>query len=213
MIYFDKQQCLKKRCRCLVPDHMDVQGLMRDLVQFVSGNKGALDPILLAGLFHKQFVIIHPFIEGNGWTVRLLTTALLKEAGFDMLNLFSFENYYNQNVTTYFRKVSAPGNYYDIAEGLSFTNWLEYFTDGIIDELMRVEKELETRSVSPKNALRPHESLLVEHIKKHGYITDKEYSKLTDRAKATRSLDYKRLIELNYIQREGKGKNTYYILK
>ena len=31
-------------------------------------------------------------------------------------------------------------------------------------------------------------------IEKKGFITDKDYAKLTERAKATRSLDFKKLI-------------------
>ena len=45
-------------------------------------------------------------------------------------------------------------------------------------------------------------------IEKKGFITDKDYAKLTERAKATRSLDFKKLIEMSLIER--KGKATYY---
>ena len=50
----------------------------------------------------KQFVIIHPFMDGNGGTTRLLTKVILAGMGIDTFNLFSFENYYNRNVTGYF---------------------------------------------------------------------------------------------------------------
>jgi len=196
----------------LPPDHGDVQALMEELVAFVSGNKEAVDPIIVAGIFHKQFVIIHPFIDGNGRTVRLCTSALLARAGFDTLKLFSFENYYNRNVSKYFQMAGAVGNYYDIVGDIYFTPWLEFFSEGIIDELMRVKKELETRSASPDTELKSHEEKILAYIQEYGYITDKNYAGITNRAKATRSLDFKRLIELGYITREGKGKNTYYRL-
>jgi len=50
-------------------------------------------------------------------------------------------------------------------------------------------------------------------LEEKGFINDRDYSKITDRAKATRSLDFKKLIELGYIERRGKGRATYYILK
>ena len=34
-------------------------------------------------------------------------------------------------------------------EKIDFTGWLEYFTDGIIDELIRVSKELEKFGTNP----------------------------------------------------------------
>ncbi len=68
--------------------------------------------------------------------------ALLASLGLNIFALFSFENYYNQNTSRYFRQVGVYGNYYEIAESVDFTPWLEYFSDGIIDELLRVEAEI-----------------------------------------------------------------------
>ncbi|OIP79844.1 hypothetical protein COW94_00095 [Candidatus Peregrinibacteria bacterium CG22_combo_CG10-13_8_21_14_all_44_10] len=197
----------------LPPDHKDVKKLMNELVDFVNKNEGKVDPLILAGLFHKQFVIIHPFVDGNGRTARLATKLLLAKMGLNTFNLFSFENYYNQNVSKYFQKVGVLGNYYEIKQEIDFTDWLEYFTDGVIDELLRVQKGLQKESVSPKTKLEQHHKKILSCIEKNGYITDSDYSKLTKRAKATRSLDFNKLIELDFIKREGKGKNTYYKMK
>src|SRR3989344_4095597 len=65
----------------LPPDVKDVKGLMEDLIEFVNNNKGKVDPLILAGIFHKQMVIIHPFADGNGRATRLATTVLLAEVG------------------------------------------------------------------------------------------------------------------------------------
>ena len=40
-----------------------------------------------------------------------------------------------------------------------------------------------------------------------------DYTKLTRRAKATRALDFQKLIELGLIERRAKGRATYYVLK
>jgi len=196
----------------LPPDHKDVRALMNELVGFVQKNRGALDPLILAGLLHKQFVIIHPFADGNGRTGRLVTKFLLAAMGVDTFNLFSFENYYNRNVTRYFEKVGVFGNYYELEDKTDFTEWLEYFTDGIIDELLRVGKELQVAIATPETKLLGHHRIILNFIEKHGFITDRDYSKLTERAKATRALDFKKLIGLGIIERHGKGKNTNYRL-
>jgi Fic family protein len=195
------------------PDHKDVAKLMNDLVDFVNKKRNAIDPLILAGIFHKQFVIIHPFIDGNGRTARLATKVLLASMGLNTFALFSFENYYNRNVTKYFEKVGVHNNYYDIKDRIDFTGWLEYFTDGIIDELLRVGKEMNTSQISPDTGMKPHDKLIIKFIKEHGYISDREYSKSTDRAKATRTKDFKRLIGLGIIEKKGKGKATYYRMK
>ncbi len=136
------------------PDQQDMKPLMKDLFDFVTKNKDVIDPLILAGIFHKQFVIIHPFMDGNGRTVRLATKVLLSAMGLNTFNLFSFENYYNKNVSKYFENVGVKGNYYDIYEQVDFTLWLEYFTDGIIDELLRVSDILEKKSISPKTIIK-----------------------------------------------------------
>jgi len=121
----------------LPPNHEDVPALMPSLIAFVEKNRGILEPRLLDGLFHKQMVGIHPFMDGNGRTTRLATKLLLAGLGLNTFTLFSFENYYNQNVTRYFQNVGLFGDYYDLAPDLDFTPWLVYFAEGILDELLR----------------------------------------------------------------------------
>jgi len=195
------------------PDHGDVPELVDDLLDFVIKNKDIVDPLIVAGIFHKQFVIIHPFMDGNGRTTRICTKVILAGMGLDTFNLFSFENYYNKNVTNYFNNVGVLGNYYDIEDSVDFTGWLEYFSDGIIDELLRVKKLLMEISPGPTMELFSYHEKILKFIEKKGYITDSDYSKITERAKATRSLDFNKLIGLGFIERKGKGRATYYILK
>jgi len=197
----------------LPPDHKDVKSLLDDLIKYITSNKNQIDPLILAGIFHKQFVTIHPFIDGNGRTARLITKVLLADMGLSTFNLFSFENYYNQNVSKYFENVGIRGNYYDLEDQIDFTSWLEYFTDGIIDELLRIIKILNSETISPETSLKPYHHKILDFIKKNDFIADHDYAKLTNRAKPTRNKDFNKLIELGLIERFGKGKATYYKLK
>ncbi len=195
------------------PDHDDIKKLMDELIDYINQHKSKTDFLILSGIFHKQLVIIHPFIDGNGRSTRLMTKHLLANLGLNTFNLFSFENYYNKNVNKYFQKVGVLGNYYDAKDKVDFTEWLEYFTDGLIDELLRVSKELNKLSIDPETQLASYHKKLIKYIEDHGYINDKLYSQITDRAKATRSLDFKKLLDLGIIERFGQGKSTYYKLK
>jgi len=197
----------------LPPDHTDVPELMNELLDYVRENKNIIDALILAGIFHKQFVIIHPFIDGNGRTARLATKVLLAKMGLNTFNLFSFENYYNKNVSKYFQEVGLLGNYYDIRDRIDFTSWLEYFTDGIIDELLRVKKTLNEETISPEKELKEYHKKIINYIEKHDYISDRDYAKLTNRAKPTRNLDFRKLIDLGIIKKMGNGRATYYCLK
>ena len=197
----------------LPPDAKDISQLIVDIIEFVNSNRNEIDPLILAGIFHKQMVIIHPFMDGNGRATRLATKVLLAEMGLNTFNLFSFESYYNKNVTNYFQTVGEFGNYYELVDKIDFTSWLEYFTEGIIDELLRVQKLLPEVGISPETKLQPYHLKMLEFIKEKGFVTDRDYAKLVDRAKATRALDLKKLIDLGLIDRKGKGKATYYVLR
>jgi Fic family protein len=196
----------------LPPDVDDVKPLMQELIKFVDSNQNTVDQLIMAGLFHKQMVIIHPFMDGNGRTTRLATKFLLANMGLNTFNLFSFENFYNQDVTRYFQMVGEYGNYYDLMEKIDFTAWLEYFAEGVVNELLRVRKLLDIYQPSPNYELQPHLLLILELIKKRGFTDDKEYSQKTNRAKATRALDFNKLINLGLIRRMEKARATYYIL-
>ena len=196
----------------LPPDIDQVKELMLDLITFIKANNQNIDPLIIAGIFHKQMVIIHPFMDGNGRTTRLATKVLLAKMGLNTFNLFSFENYYNQNVTKYFQTVGEYGDYNKLEKAIDFTGWLEYFTSGLIDELLRVQKLLPELGNSPNTRLDTHHLKLLEHIKQHGFIADRDYAELTDRAKATRTNDFQKLLDLNLIERKGKGRAVHYIL-
>lgn len=79
-------------------------------------------------------------IEGNPLSLTAVKTILktepknIKDTEKEVIN-------YNKDVSKYFRKVGVFGDYYDIANDLDFTEWLEYFVEGILDELNRVKKD------------------------------------------------------------------------
>ena len=194
------------------PDSKDVRKLIGDLLKFIESNIGKIDPIILAGIFHRQCVIIHPFIDGNGRTTRLLTTAILGKAGLDLFEIFSFENYYNRNITRYFKAVGLEGDYYDLKDNIDSSAWLEYFADGILDELRRVRKALPEQTARAKPRLEAHHKKILAYIEKHGSITQREYGNISSRSLASRKLDFDKLVRLNLIKAEGTGRGTYYVL-
>lgn len=64
------------------PEHFLVEEQMRELICWYNGNKEKLHPIELAAIFHHKFTYIHPFIDGNGRSARLLTNLILMRSGY-----------------------------------------------------------------------------------------------------------------------------------
>jgi Fic family protein len=64
------------------PDHMIVQELMEQFVSNVENEWSTCHPVERAAKVHAEFVKIHPFVDGNGRTSRLLMNYELMKAGF-----------------------------------------------------------------------------------------------------------------------------------
>ena len=58
------------------PPHM-VNGLMKSLLSWVKKSEGKVHPLIMAAVFHYEFVFIHPFSDGNGRMARLWHTVIL----------------------------------------------------------------------------------------------------------------------------------------
>lgn len=63
-------------------EHFLVEDKMSELIKWYDENKKKIHPINLAAEFHFRFVYIHPFIDGNGRTARLLMNLILMRNGY-----------------------------------------------------------------------------------------------------------------------------------
>jgi Fic family protein len=118
----------------LPPEAKDVPKLMADLVEWIrQAEKAATPAAVIAGFAHYQFVTIHPFMDGNGRTARLLATLILHRAGLGLRGFYSLEEYHARDITTYYDQLSTHPhhNYYEGREDVDLTPWVEYFTGAV----------------------------------------------------------------------------------
>lgn len=91
-----------------------------------------MHPILVAGIAQFLLVHIHPFLDGNGRTARLLSMLCLYRKGYDFKRLFSLSEYYDRDRPGYYRAIQSVRR-----RGLDLTEWLEYFTTGLTWQLVQ----------------------------------------------------------------------------
>jgi Fic family protein len=60
---------------------------MEDVFVFYENNKDTMHPVILAAEMHEQIVSVHPFLDGNGRTSRLVMNLMLLKAGFPIANI------------------------------------------------------------------------------------------------------------------------------
>jgi Fic family protein len=64
------------------PEALQVPLQMEQLIQWYESDGRLLHPVAKAALVHSDFVKIHPFIDGNGRTARLLLNFELMKSGY-----------------------------------------------------------------------------------------------------------------------------------
>jgi Fic family protein len=69
------------------PQHFDVPMEMEKMLAYYQENRLRLHPVLLAADMHLMLVGIHPFMDGNGRTGRLLMNLILMQGGFYIANI------------------------------------------------------------------------------------------------------------------------------
>ena len=61
-----------------------IESLMEEYFRFYELNKTVLHPVVLSAEMHEKLVTIHPFIDGNGRTSRLVMNLILLQNGFPL---------------------------------------------------------------------------------------------------------------------------------
>ncbi len=83
-------------------------------------------PLIKAALAHAQFETIHPFLDGNGRTGRLLTTFYLCKLGMLERPVLYLSDYFVNNQEAYY---DALNDYHQ--ENGEASVWLDFFLDGV----------------------------------------------------------------------------------
>lgn len=91
-----------------------------------SVNDGPHSPLLLAGAYVFDFLMIHPFNDGNGRLSRLLTLLLLYHAGHEIGRFISLEKLVEESKETYYSSLQRSTAGWDRGEH-DLWPWLNYF--------------------------------------------------------------------------------------
>lgn len=158
------------------PPPADVPPLMRELVDWLQA-ESAVHPVLVAGVAQFQLVHVHPFVDGNGRTSRLLSTLCLYRAGYDFKRLFTLSEFYDRDRARFYRALQEVRE-----RGLDLTGWLEYFVDGLATQLAEVKARGEAairRDVLVRaHRLNERQARAVEHLLTTGSLDIRTFEAL-----------------------------------
>ena len=199
----------------LPPEAGDVRALMTDLIRWCEKQKTDGDPLVAAAVFHYRFVTIHPFLDGNGRTARLLTNVLLSRAGFEVHRYAALEKQHEKNRSAYYSmlRASQAETYYEIPESLDLSDWIEYFLlclrDCYLEALERVRGS-GSGSLSSDFEYEPRLKHALKIFKKNNRLSAAEYVALMAVGRTQAVADLNELIERGFIERVGGGRSSFY---
>lgn len=144
------------------PPPLDVSPLMAQLVAWLNAKK-EMHTVLEAGLAQFQLVHIHPFVDGNGRTSRLLSTLCLYRAGFDFKRLFSISEFYDRDRPAFYAAIQSVRK-----ADMDMTGWLDFFVEGLATQMDEV-KERGVRAIkadlmSRKHRLNARQRAVIFHL-------------------------------------------------
>ena len=123
--------------------------------------------LLKTAIAHHRFVWIHPFTNGNGRTVRLLTYTMLVKQGFNVHygRIINPTAIFCNNRNNYYKYLSEADAGTD--EGIS--KWCEYVLQGLVDEINKIDHLLDYEYLKSEILLPA-----LDHAFANKYITDVE---------------------------------------
>ena len=161
-----------------------------------------------------SFVRIHPFIDGNGRTARVIAALILYQRGFDTKQFFCLDDYYDSDRSEYYKALRTVN-----PKKLDLTEWLSYFVDGVAvsitairEKVVKLSSERMRAKKKGQIALTERQMRVVEFINQNGRITNRDIRDMFKLSDEGALKETKKLIELNVIKSKGKGRSLHYIM-
>lgn len=189
------------------PPPTEMMRTLDDLEKFLYSKNKYL-PLIKAALVHAQFETIHPFLDGNGRTGRLLTTFYLCKLGILERPVLYLSEYFLNNKKTYYNSLNTYHG-----ENGNVSTWLDFFLDGvaiIATEAIEVSKKV--NKLRQKDLVKIQAfgrrvktgMIVLENLYKLPIISVKKVEKWTQLSRPQANELVKKLVETGILEQRDK---------
>lgn len=191
------------------PSAVEVPIMMSEMVKWL--NSGLeIHPVLISGIAQFQLVHIHPFLDGNGRTSRLLSTLCLYKAGYDFKRLFTISEYYDRDRPTFYKSIQSVRE-----NGMDMTGWLDYFITALQTQMVEIkergEQVIRRDVLVQKHSLNERQAKALDLLMKKGAIHISEVEEICSGVtRRTLQRDLNNLIELHLVRLKGSARQSNY---
>jgi len=169
---------------------------------------GRHHPVLLVGLFALDLSIIHPFVDGNGRVMRVLTNYLLARAGYGVTRYISLEQLLHDDRDRYYDALAASTSGLN-DERSDVWPWLDFFAE----KLELAYETFEDRAAAAR-APGTKQERVRDHIRHHApadFAMDDLRAALPGISDVTIRLVLAELRDAGEIAADGTGRSTRWV--
>lgn len=204
------------------PRANEVPFLLEDFFAWLNDiGASEIHPIIRAGIAHYILVTIHPFVEGNGRTVRAFASLILMREGYNIKKFFSLEEHFDADPGAYYEAIGVVDRQSQNIGARDITPWLEYFTEALAIELEKIKQKVRKLSVDSRLKVKFGEQVslserqmrLIEYISDQGAGGMGELKKVLPMVSEDTILrELRDLLEKGILKKEGSTKASKYVI-
>lgn len=131
------------------PEPNMLPDLLTDIEKFLHNEELEIPEIVKAGIVHYQFETIHPFLDGNGRTGRLLIILYLISTGLLNKPVLYISDFFERNRMSYYDSLAM------VKKTDNMTQWLKFFLNGVVetakssiktfDKIIKLKKDVDNK--------------------------------------------------------------------
>ena len=172
-----------------------------------------IDPLVRMAIQHYQFEAIHPFVDGNGRTGRILNILFIVEQGLLDSPILYLSRYIIQNKAAYYRLLLK------VTQEQDWASWILFILDGVEETCTwTTEKIKSIRELMEHTAAYVHSKLpktysweLVEVLFKQPYCRIGNLVDAGIAKRQTASVYLKQLCEIGVLKEVKSGRETIFV--
>jgi Fic family protein len=185
---------------------------LENLLDFMN-NEQSIDPLIKMAIAHYQFEAIHPFIDGNGRTGRILNLLYLVDQKLVSYPILYLSKYIIQHKEEYYQLLSG------VTQRKSWKPWLifilkgveqtAYHTNRLIDEIIL---QMEATYQYAKTKLKWYSLELNHAIFSQPYLKAQRIGEITNvKSRTTLTKYMQQLVQIGILSIKEDGREVYYI--
>ncbi|OGT42066.1 MAG: addiction module protein [Gammaproteobacteria bacterium RIFCSPHIGHO2_12_FULL_40_19] len=173
----------------------------------------SIDPLIKLAILHYQFEAIHPFVDGNGRTGRIINILFLIEKGLLDSPILFLSHYILRTKSAYYSGLRS------VTEKNAWADWVMYILDAIEITASETERRVsgilaamdDAKTLVKTKAPKIYSKDLIETIFEHPYCKIRFLEEAGIAKRQTAANYLQTLVEIGLLHVIKKGREQYYI--